>query len=144
MEKRIALPSFKDIVCYCILIYIYIAAETDVIGFFFKPVSLQSLCTFCFGFFSPQILKELKPLAWIFVIQNLPEVAYLAYLLYAVSLAKLRFADFGRIRGKFFLGVPNAALGVKDGRNLFTPFPEMESEARRNEKMQIPRAYHFL
>ncbi|KAG8142288.1 hypothetical protein E2320_006223 [Naja naja] len=31
-----------------------------------------------------QILKELKPLAWIFVIQNLPEVAYLAYLLYAV------------------------------------------------------------
>uniref|UniRef100_A0A8C6XLB1 DUF7789 domain-containing protein n=1 Tax=Naja naja TaxID=35670 RepID=A0A8C6XLB1_NAJNA len=30
------------------------------------------------------ILKELKPLAWIFVIQNLPEVAYLAYLLYAV------------------------------------------------------------
>ncbi|XP_063173545.1 uncharacterized protein LOC134507058 isoform X2 [Candoia aspera] len=31
-----------------------------------------------------QILKELKPLTWIFVIQNLPEVAYLGYLLYTV------------------------------------------------------------
>ncbi|XP_063173544.1 uncharacterized protein LOC134507058 isoform X1 [Candoia aspera] len=30
------------------------------------------------------ILKELKPLTWIFVIQNLPEVAYLGYLLYTV------------------------------------------------------------
>ncbi|XP_061456488.1 uncharacterized protein LOC133372218 isoform X1 [Rhineura floridana] len=30
------------------------------------------------------ILKELKPLAWIFLSQNLPEVAYLAYLLYTV------------------------------------------------------------
>uniref|UniRef100_A0A8D0BQT6 DUF7789 domain-containing protein n=1 Tax=Salvator merianae TaxID=96440 RepID=A0A8D0BQT6_SALMN len=30
------------------------------------------------------ILKELKPLAWIFLSQNLPEVAYLTYLLYTV------------------------------------------------------------
>ncbi|XP_069466260.1 uncharacterized protein [Ambystoma mexicanum] len=30
------------------------------------------------------ILKELKPLVWIFVLQNLPEVAYLVYLLYTV------------------------------------------------------------
>ncbi|CAI5782823.1 Uncharacterized protein PODLI_1B010443 [Podarcis lilfordi] len=30
------------------------------------------------------ILKELKPLAWIFLSQNLPEVAYLAYLIYTV------------------------------------------------------------
>ncbi|KAJ7306430.1 hypothetical protein JRQ81_009780 [Phrynocephalus forsythii] len=30
------------------------------------------------------ILKELKPLVWIFLVQNLPEVAYLAYLLYKV------------------------------------------------------------
>ncbi|XP_053137468.1 uncharacterized protein LOC128338707 isoform X2 [Hemicordylus capensis] len=31
------------------------------------------------------ILKELKPLAWIFLSQNIPEVAYLAYLLYTVT-----------------------------------------------------------
>ncbi|XP_038602743.1 uncharacterized protein LOC119928490 [Tachyglossus aculeatus] len=31
------------------------------------------------------ILKELKFLVWIFVLQNLPEVAYLCYLLYTVS-----------------------------------------------------------
>ncbi|XP_075045811.1 uncharacterized protein LOC142106716 isoform X2 [Mixophyes fleayi] len=31
------------------------------------------------------ILKELKPLVWIFVLQNLPEVAYLVYLLYKVA-----------------------------------------------------------
>lgn len=31
-----------------------------------------------------QILKELKPLVWIFLLQNLPEVAYLIYLLYKV------------------------------------------------------------
>ncbi|XP_028922324.1 uncharacterized protein LOC103170872 [Ornithorhynchus anatinus] len=31
------------------------------------------------------ILKELKALVWIFVLQNLPEVAYLCYLLYTVS-----------------------------------------------------------
>ncbi|XP_063799112.1 uncharacterized protein LOC134966369 [Pseudophryne corroboree] len=30
------------------------------------------------------ILKELKPLVWIFLLQNLPEVAYLVYLLYKV------------------------------------------------------------
>ncbi|XP_048374404.1 uncharacterized protein LOC125445435 isoform X2 [Sphaerodactylus townsendi] len=30
------------------------------------------------------ILKELKPLAWVFLSQNLPEVAYLTYLLYTV------------------------------------------------------------
>ncbi|XP_077168734.1 uncharacterized protein LOC143824852 isoform X1 [Paroedura picta] len=30
------------------------------------------------------ILKELKPFAWVFLGQNLPEVAYLAYLLYTV------------------------------------------------------------
>nr|XP_020638001.1 uncharacterized protein LOC110073308 isoform X1 [Pogona vitticeps]XP_020638002.1 uncharacterized protein LOC110073308 isoform X2 [Pogona vitticeps] len=36
------------------------------------------------------ILKELKPLAWIFLVQNLPEVAYLAYLLYTVV------TDWGR------------------------------------------------
>ncbi|XP_044301268.1 uncharacterized protein LOC123030973 [Varanus komodoensis] len=30
------------------------------------------------------ILKELKPLTWIFMTQNLPEVAYLIYLLYSV------------------------------------------------------------
>ncbi|KAG9482281.1 hypothetical protein GDO78_011135 [Eleutherodactylus coqui] len=31
------------------------------------------------------ILKELKPLVWIFLLQNLPEVAYLVYLLYKVA-----------------------------------------------------------
>ncbi|KAM4652797.1 uncharacterized protein O3C94_015007 [Discoglossus pictus] len=31
------------------------------------------------------IIKELKPLVWIFLIQNLPEIAYLVYLLYKVS-----------------------------------------------------------
>ncbi|XP_069803073.1 uncharacterized protein [Dendropsophus ebraccatus] len=31
------------------------------------------------------IIKELKPLVWIFVLQNLPEVAYLVYLLYKVA-----------------------------------------------------------
>ncbi|XP_063273626.1 uncharacterized protein LOC134561004 [Prinia subflava] len=30
------------------------------------------------------ILKELKPLVWVFVIQNVPEVVYLIYLLYTV------------------------------------------------------------
>ncbi|XP_035237414.1 uncharacterized protein LOC118207687 [Anguilla anguilla] len=31
------------------------------------------------------VLKELKPLVWTFVLQNLPELAYLIYLLYVVS-----------------------------------------------------------
>lgn len=31
-----------------------------------------------------QILKELKPLVWIFLSQNVPEVVYLIYLLYTV------------------------------------------------------------
>ncbi|XP_053307994.1 uncharacterized protein LOC128470177 [Spea bombifrons] len=31
------------------------------------------------------ILKELKPLVWIFAMQNIPEVAYLVYLLYKVA-----------------------------------------------------------
>ncbi|KAM6045695.1 uncharacterized protein LJ206_018290 isoform 6-T6 [Theristicus caerulescens] len=31
-----------------------------------------------------KILKELKPLVWIFLTQNIPEVAYLIYLLYTV------------------------------------------------------------
>ncbi|KAM8927568.1 uncharacterized protein RCH25_007802 [Pelodytes ibericus] len=30
------------------------------------------------------IIKELKPLVWIFILQNLPELAYLVYLLYKV------------------------------------------------------------
>ncbi|XP_030918384.1 uncharacterized protein LOC102037287 isoform X2 [Geospiza fortis] len=30
------------------------------------------------------ILKELKPLVWVFLIQNVPEVVYLIYLLYTV------------------------------------------------------------
>ncbi|PIO30917.1 hypothetical protein AB205_0141150, partial [Aquarana catesbeiana] len=33
-----------------------------------------------------QIIKELKPLVWIFLLQNLPEVAYLIYLLYKVAI----------------------------------------------------------
>lgn len=32
-----------------------------------------------------QILKELKPLVWIFLSQNIPEVANLIYLLYMVT-----------------------------------------------------------
>ncbi|XP_075460948.1 uncharacterized protein LOC142497276 isoform X2 [Ascaphus truei] len=32
------------------------------------------------------IIKELKPLVWIFLLQNLPEVAYIVYLLYKVIL----------------------------------------------------------
>lgn len=78
------------------------------------------------------------------MVQNLPEVAYLAYLLYAVSLAK-RFTDFKRIRGSF-LDRSDAALGkkeVKDGRT-FTPFPEVESGAQRNKKTQVPRAYRLF
>nr|XP_054503759.1 uncharacterized protein LOC129129739 isoform X3 [Agelaius phoeniceus] len=31
-----------------------------------------------------QILKELKPLVWVFLVQNVPEVVYLIYLLYTV------------------------------------------------------------
>lgn len=37
-----------------------------------------------------QILKELKPLVWIFLSQNVPEVAYLIYLLYMVSIKLTR------------------------------------------------------
>lgn len=33
-----------------------------------------------------QVLKEVKPLVWIFVLQNLPQLAYFIYLLYTVSL----------------------------------------------------------
>ncbi|KAM4703191.1 uncharacterized protein WCC33_011791 [Rhinophrynus dorsalis] len=32
------------------------------------------------------ILKELKPLVWVFLLQNLPELAYLVYLLYKVAM----------------------------------------------------------
>uniref|UniRef100_U3K447 DUF7789 domain-containing protein n=1 Tax=Ficedula albicollis TaxID=59894 RepID=U3K447_FICAL len=35
------------------------------------------------------ILKELKPLVWVFLIQNVPEVVYLIYLLYTVRGARL-------------------------------------------------------
>ncbi|KAG8434393.1 hypothetical protein GDO86_012676, partial [Hymenochirus boettgeri] len=31
------------------------------------------------------IIKEIKPLVWIFLIQNIPEIAYLVYLLYKVG-----------------------------------------------------------
>ncbi|XP_053137471.1 uncharacterized protein LOC128338707 isoform X4 [Hemicordylus capensis] len=47
---------------------------------------MQSLCFSMLTFdLQAQILKELKPLAWIFLSQNIPEVAYLAYLLYTVT-----------------------------------------------------------
>lgn len=41
-----------------------------------------------------QVLKEVKPLVWIFVLQNLPQLAYFIYLLYTVSLETHLFFFF--------------------------------------------------
>ncbi|XP_044851894.1 uncharacterized protein LOC123354195 isoform X1 [Mauremys mutica] len=48
------------------------------------PVAGLSKRKSCGDSYSRQILKELKPLVWIFLSQNIPEVANLVYLLYMV------------------------------------------------------------
>ncbi|XP_061456489.1 uncharacterized protein LOC133372218 isoform X2 [Rhineura floridana] len=84
----ILLVGAFDVICAVVLI------QTESMMAFRVGGALQSLqaqyfmLNLCFSMLTfdlqAQILKELKPLAWIFLSQNLPEVAYLAYLLYTV------------------------------------------------------------
>nr|XP_028596737.1 uncharacterized protein LOC114602544 [Podarcis muralis] len=68
--------------CLCVLLLTSIR-EISVLHSIFLAVGIlwAGLKVVC-GIIA--ILKELKPLAWIFLSQNLPEVAYLAYLIYTV------------------------------------------------------------
>lgn len=52
--------------------YWYITVISDSVSIYFSSLF--------------KVLKEVKPLVWIFVLQNLPELAYFIYLLYTVSL----------------------------------------------------------
>ncbi|XP_077168735.1 uncharacterized protein LOC143824852 isoform X2 [Paroedura picta] len=84
----ILLVGAFDIICAVILI------QTESMMAFRVGGALESLqaqyfmLNLCFSMLTfdlqAQILKELKPFAWVFLGQNLPEVAYLAYLLYTV------------------------------------------------------------
>uniref|UniRef100_A0A8D0GPD7 DUF7789 domain-containing protein n=1 Tax=Sphenodon punctatus TaxID=8508 RepID=A0A8D0GPD7_SPHPU len=68
--------------CLCVLL---LTRLHDIILFYSVILAVGVLWAFLkvtIGIIA--ILKELKPLAWIFLSQNLPEVAYLAYLLYMV------------------------------------------------------------
>ncbi|CAI5782822.1 Uncharacterized protein PODLI_1B010443 [Podarcis lilfordi] len=84
----ILLVGAFDVICAVVLI------QTESMMAFRVGGALESLqaqyfmLNLCFSMLTfdlqAQILKELKPLAWIFLSQNLPEVAYLAYLIYTV------------------------------------------------------------
>ncbi|XP_048374406.1 uncharacterized protein LOC125445435 isoform X3 [Sphaerodactylus townsendi] len=84
----ILLVGAFDIICAVVLI------QSDSMMAFRVGGALESLqaqyfmLNLCFSMLTfdlqAQILKELKPLAWVFLSQNLPEVAYLTYLLYTV------------------------------------------------------------
>ncbi|XP_006259343.2 uncharacterized protein LOC102570460 isoform X3 [Alligator mississippiensis] len=84
----ILLVGAFDVICAVILIQSQSMMAFRVGGALESLQSQYFMLNLCFSMLTfdlqAQILKELKPLVWIFLSQNLPEVAYLIYLLYTV------------------------------------------------------------
>ncbi|XP_019396851.1 PREDICTED: uncharacterized protein LOC109314259 isoform X4 [Crocodylus porosus] len=84
----ILLVGAFDVICAIILIQSQSMMAFRVGGALESLQSQYFMLNLCFSMLTfdlqAQILKELKPLVWIFLSQNLPEVAYLIYLLYTV------------------------------------------------------------
>ncbi|XP_066493780.1 uncharacterized protein [Tiliqua scincoides] len=84
----ILLVGAFDVICAVVLIQSESMMAFRVGGALESLQAQYFMLNLCFSMLTfdlqAQILKELKPLAWIFLSQNLPEVAYLAYLLYTV------------------------------------------------------------
>ncbi|XP_033012253.1 uncharacterized protein LOC117050641 isoform X3 [Lacerta agilis] len=72
----------KLLLCLCVLLLTSIREISVLHSIFLAAGILWAGLKVVCGIIA--ILKELKPLAWIFLSQNLPEVAYLAYLIYTV------------------------------------------------------------
>lgn len=70
---------------------------------------------------SLQILRELKALVWIFLVQNIPEVAYLFYLLYTVRglLAGWRIPFHVLLEGSLVPEMPPGALFLMPSLRAF-------------------------
>ncbi|XP_015273438.1 PREDICTED: uncharacterized protein LOC107116090 isoform X2 [Gekko japonicus] len=86
----ILLVGAFDVICAVILIQSESMMAFRVGGALESLQAQYFMLNLCFSMLTfdlqAQILKELKPFAWVFLGQNLPEVAYLAYLLYTVIL----------------------------------------------------------
>ncbi|XP_061868673.1 uncharacterized protein LOC104551141 isoform X3 [Colius striatus] len=84
----ILLVGSFDVICAIILIQSQSMMAFRVGGALESLQSQYFMLNLCFSMLTfdlqAQILKELKPLVWIFLGQNIPEVAYLIYLLYTV------------------------------------------------------------
>ncbi|XP_074916361.1 uncharacterized protein LOC116824636 isoform X2 [Chelonoidis abingdonii] len=84
----ILLVGSFDVICAIILIQSQSMMAFRVGGALESLQSQYFMLNLCFSMLTfdlqAQILKELKPLVWIFVSQNIPEVANLIYLLYMV------------------------------------------------------------
>ncbi|XP_060115707.1 uncharacterized protein LOC132587411 isoform X2 [Heteronotia binoei] len=84
----ILLVGAFDIICAVVLIQSESMMAFRVGGALESLQAQYFMLNLCFSMLTfdlqAQILKELKPFAWVFLGQNLPEVAYLAYLLYTV------------------------------------------------------------
>ncbi|XP_068027986.1 uncharacterized protein [Anomalospiza imberbis] len=84
----ILLVGSFDVICALILIQSQSMMAFRVGGALESLQSQYFMLNLCFSMLTfdlqAQILKELKPLVWVFLIQNVPEVVYLIYLLYTV------------------------------------------------------------
>ncbi|XP_043355822.1 uncharacterized protein LOC119845198 isoform X3 [Dermochelys coriacea] len=84
----ILLVGSFDVICAIILIQSQSMMAFRVGGALESLQSQYFMLNLCFSMLTfdlqAQILKELKPLVWIFLSQNIPEVANLIYLLYMV------------------------------------------------------------
>ncbi|XP_044851897.1 uncharacterized protein LOC123354195 isoform X4 [Mauremys mutica] len=84
----ILLVGSFDVICAIILIQSQSMMAFRVGGALESLQSQYFMLNLCFSMLTfdlqAQILKELKPLVWIFLSQNIPEVANLVYLLYMV------------------------------------------------------------
>ncbi|XP_014114696.1 PREDICTED: uncharacterized protein LOC102112580 isoform X4 [Pseudopodoces humilis] len=84
----ILLVGSLDVICALILIQSQSMMAFRVGGALESLQSQYFMLNLCFSMLTfdlqAQILKELKPLVWVFLIQNVPEVVYLIYLLYTV------------------------------------------------------------
>nr|XP_042708776.1 uncharacterized protein LOC101952142 isoform X3 [Chrysemys picta bellii] len=84
----ILLVGSFDVICAIILIQSQSMMAFRVGGALESLQSQYFMLNLCFSMLTfdlqAQILKELKPLVWIFLSQNVPEVANLVYLLYMV------------------------------------------------------------
>ncbi|XP_054857461.1 uncharacterized protein LOC129344665 isoform X2 [Eublepharis macularius] len=84
----ILLVGAFDVICAVVLIQSESMMAFRVGGALESLQAQYFMLNLCFSMLTfdlqAQILKELKPFTWVFLSQNLPEVAYLAYLLYTV------------------------------------------------------------